>query len=229
MFALCDGAHALPLGAAQDHKRVGEGDVGPNTGGMGAYSPPPALTPELEAAAMEKIVRPALAELARQGTPFRGFLFAGLMLTGDGPKLIEFNVRLGDPEAECLLPRLHSDLLPALVAACDGELADFDLRWKPGAALTVVLAARGYPGTPVRHAPVGSLAEAEAVPGALVFQAGTEVLDGTLVTAGGRVLAITGTGADLPAAHAAAYRAVNAIDAEALFHRRDIGWQALRE
>jgi phosphoribosylamine---glycine ligase len=228
LFALCDGVTALPFGAAQDHKRVGEGDVGPNTGGMGAYSPPPALTPAVEAAAMEKIIRPALAELARQGTPFRGFLFAGLMLTGDGPKLIEFNVRLGDPEAECLLPRLQSDVLPALLAACDGELSDFDLRWRPGAALTVVLAARGYPGTPVRHAPIGSLAGAEAVPGALVFQAGTEVLHGTLVTAGGRVLAITGTGADLPAAHEAAYRAVNAVGAEALFHRRDIGWRALR-
>ena len=133
LFALCDGTHAIPFGAAQDHKRAGEGDTGPNTGGMGAYSPPPALTPALQEAAMARIVRPALAELARQGTPFRGILYAGLILTADGPKLIEFNVRLGDPEAQCLLPRLHSDLLPALLAACDGELGDFDLRWKPQA------------------------------------------------------------------------------------------------
>ncbi len=227
LFALCDGTTALPLGAAQDHKRVGEGDTGPNTGGMGAYSPPPALTPALEAEAMARIVRPALAELARQGTPFRGILFAGLMLTADGPKLIEFNVRFGDPEAECLLPRLQSDLLPALLAACDGELADFDLRWRPVASLCVILAARGYPGTPIRHAPIGQLAAAEAVPGALVFQAGTDRLDGQLVSSGGRVLAVTGTGADLHAAHAAAYRAVAAIAAPDLFHRRDIGWRAL--
>jgi phosphoribosylamine--glycine ligase len=227
LFALCDGIHAVPLGAAQDHKRAGEGDTGPNTGGMGAYSPPPALTPALETAAMDRIIRPALAELARQGTPFRGILFAGLMLTADGPKLIEFNVRFGDPEAECLLPRLQSDLLPALMAACDGELGDFDLRWRAEASLTVILAAHGYPGTPAKHAPIGSLAAAQAVPGALVFQAGTELLGGELVSSGGRVLAVTGTGPDLRAAHDAAYRAVNAIGAPALFHRRDIGWRAL--
>jgi len=227
LFALCDGINALPLGAAQDHKRVGEGDTGPNTGGMGAYSPPPALTPALEAEAMHRIIHPSLAELARQGTPFRGILFAGLMLTADGPKLIEFNVRFGDPEAECLLPRLQSDLLPALLAACDGELGNFALRWQPGAALTVVLAADGYPGTPVRHAPIGSLAAAAAVPGALVFQSGTDRLDGALVSSGGRVLAVTGTGPDLPTARVAAYRAVAAIDAPLLFHRRDIGWRAL--
>jgi len=227
LFALCDGTSALPLGAAQDHKRVGEGDTGPNTGGMGAYSPPPALTPALEADAMDRIIVPALAELARQGTPFRGILFAGLMLTADGPKLIEFNVRLGDPEAECLLPRLQSDLLPALLAACDGELADFDLRWRPVSAMTVVLAARGYPAAPIKHARIGSLSVAEAVPDALLFQAGTEMLAGNLVSSGGRVLAVTGIGPDLQAAHDAAYRAVNAIDAPDLFHRRDIGWRAL--
>ncbi len=226
-FALCDGTHAIPFGAAQDHKRAGEGDTGPNTGGMGAYAPPPSLTPALAVAAMERIVRPALAELVRQGTPFRGILFAGLMLTGEGPKLIEFNVRLGDPEAQCLLPLLHSDLLPALVAACEGELGDFDLRWKPAAALAVVLAARGYPGAYARHTPIGDLRAAEAVPGALVFHAGTEILDGRLVAAGGRVLTVTGTGADIAAAHAAAYRAVAAIDWPDGYFRRDIGWRAL--
>jgi phosphoribosylamine--glycine ligase len=227
LFALCDGTHAIPLGAAQDHKRVGEGDTGPNTGGMGAYSPPPALTPALEADAMAQIIRPALAELAKQGTPFRGILFAGLMLTADGVKLIEFNVRFGDPEAECLLPRLQSDLLPALMAACDGELVDFSLVWRKVAALTVVLAARGYPGAPEKHAQIGSLADAEAVPGALVFQSGTEVLDGALVSSGGRVLAITGTGSDLDAAQKAAYVAARQVAAPALFYRRDIGWRAL--
>jgi phosphoribosylamine---glycine ligase len=226
-FALCDGMHAIPLGAAQDHKRVGEGDTGPNTGGMGAYSPPPAFTPALEQMAMERIVRPALAELARQGTPFRGILFAGLMLTADGPKLIEFNVRFGDPEAECLLPRLQSDLLPALLAACDGELAHFALRWRALASLTVIMAARGYPGAPPRHTPIGDLAAAEAVPGALVFHAGTERLDGKLVSSGGRVLAVCGTGTDLEAAHAAAYRAVAAVAWPDGFFRRDIGWRAL--
>jgi phosphoribosylamine--glycine ligase len=227
LFALCDGTHALPFGAAQDHKRAGEGDTGPNTGGMGAYSPPPALTPAARDAAMDRIIRPALAELARQGTPFRGFLYAGLILTADGPKLIEFNVRLGDPEAQCLLPRLASDLLPALLAACDGELGDFDLRWKDAAALAVVLAARGYPGSHARHTPIGDLGAAEAVPGALVFQAGTELLDGRLVASGGRVLTVCGTGPDLAAAHATAYRAVAAIDWPEGFHRRDIGWRAL--
>ncbi len=226
-FALCDGKHAIALGAAQDHKRVGEGDTGPNTGGMGAYSPPPVFTPELEHETMARIVRPALAELARQGTPFRGILFAGLMLTADGPKLIEFNVRFGDPEAECLLPRLQSDLLPALLAACDGELANFALRWRKRSALSVVMAARGYPGTPVRHSKLGSLAAAEAVPGALVFQSGTERLDGQLVSSGGRVLTVCGTGETLAEAQACAYRAVGAVHWPEGFFRRDIGWRAL--
>ena len=226
-FALCDGAHAIALGSAQDHKRVGEGDTGPNTGGMGAYSPPPAFTPELEHETMARIVRPALAELARQGTPFRGILFAGLMLTAEGPKLIEFNVRFGDPEAECLLPRLQSDLLPALLAACDGELGHFTLRWQARATLAVVMAARGYPGKPVRHTKIGDLAAAEAVPGALVFQSGTERLDGQLVSSGGRVLTVCGCGADLASARDAAYRAVAAVAWPEGFCRRDIGWRAL--
>jgi phosphoribosylamine--glycine ligase len=227
LFALCDGTHAIPLGAAQDHKRVGEGDTGPNTGGMGAYSPPPALTPALEADAMERIIRPALAEMARQGTPFRGILYAGLMLTAEGPKLIEFNVRFGDPECQVLMLRLKSDLLAALVAACDGELAAFDLRWRDEAAIAVVMAAKGYPGTPVMHTPIGSLVAAEAVPGVQVFQAGTELRDGQLVSAGGRVLNVCATGADLATAHRAAYAAVGKIDWSAGFCRRDIGWRAL--
>ncbi|HEY0420164.1 MAG TPA: phosphoribosylamine--glycine ligase [Acetobacteraceae bacterium] len=227
LFALCDGAHAIPLGAAQDHKRVGDGDTGPNTGGMGAYSPPPALTPELAEQVMARIVRPALAEMARQGTPFRGILFAGLMLTEDGPKLIEFNVRFGDPECQVLMLRLKSDLLAALLAACDGELARFDLRWHDAPALGVVMAARGYPGTPVRHSPISGVEAASQVPGVQVFQAGTELLGGQLVNAGGRVLTICATAPDLHAARAAAYAAVDRIDWPEGFCRRDIGWRAL--
>jgi phosphoribosylamine--glycine ligase len=227
LFALCDGSHAIPLGAAQDHKRVGDGDTGANTGGMGAYSPPTALTPALEHAAMERIIRPALAELEAQGTPFRGILFAGLMLTADGPKLIEFNVRFGDPECQVLVLRLKSDLLAALAAACDGELSAFDLRWRDEAAIAVVMAARGYPGEPVHHARIGSLDAAKGVPDVQVFQAGTELLDGQLVSAGGRVLTVCATGATLKAARASAYAAVDRIDWPEGFCRRDIGWRAL--
>jgi phosphoribosylamine--glycine ligase len=227
LFALCDGTHAIAFGAAQDHKRVGEGDTGPNTGGMGAYAPPPALTPELEKAAMDRIVRPVLAELARQGTPFRGILFAGLMLTPEGPKLIEFNVRFGDPECQALLPRLRSDLLPALLAACDGELDAFDLRWEPLASIAVVMAARGYPGEYRKGTPIFGLDRASAIPNVVVFQAGTEMLDGQLVATGGRVLTVCATGPDLKAAHDSAYRAVAEIDWPDGFCRRDIGWRAL--
>ena len=229
-FALCDGQTALPLGAAQDHKRVGEGDTGPNTGGMGAYSPPPAFTPEVEARVMERIIRPALTEMARRGTPFRGVLFAGLMLTSNGPKLIEFNVRFGDPECQALMLRLRSDLLAALVAACDGELADFDLRWEKEPSLVVVMAAEGYPGAPRKGTEIRGLERAAQVPGVQVFHAGTARRDdGALVADGGRVLAVAATGATLRAARDAAYAAVDAIDWLGGFCRRDIGWRALGE
>jgi phosphoribosylamine--glycine ligase len=224
LFALCDGTTALALGSAQDHKRVGDGDTGPNTGGMGAYSPTPALTPALEAAALDGIIRPALAEMARRGTPFRGVLYAGLMLTAEGAKLIEFNVRFGDPECQVLMLRLKSDLLAALLAACDGELADFDLRWSDEAAIAVVLAARGYPADPVRHSPIGALPGG----GAVVFHAGTALVEGRLVSAGGRVLNICATAPTLAAARKAAYVAVDATDWPDGFCRRDIGWRALR-
>ncbi len=228
LFALCDGTHAIPLGAAQDHKRVGDGDTGPNTGGMGAYSPPPALTPALEHAAMSRIVRPALAEMASRGTPFRGILFAGLMLTDGGPRLIEFNVRFGDPECQVLLLRLRADLLLALQAACDGELRNFALRWDDRAAICVVMAANGYPGTPLRHTPIAGIERAEAVPDARVFHAGTEMLDGKLVSSGGRVLTVCATGPDLRAARDSAYQAVRRIDWPDGFYRHDIGWRALK-
>ena len=218
LFALCDGANAISLGAARDHKRVGDGDTGPNTGGMGAISPPPGWSDALEAAAMDGIIRPALAEMAARGTPFRGVLFAGLMLTAEGAKLIEFNVRLGDPEAQCLLSRLRSDLLPALLAACEGGLDAFDLRWKPDVSVAVVLASRGYPGATQPSA----LPSLEAA-GLTVFQAATEMRDGVLTATGGRVLTVVATAPSDAAARDAAYRGVDAIGWAGGFCRRDIG------
>jgi len=227
-FALCDGETALPMAAAQDHKRVGEGDTGPNTGGMGAYSPPPAFTDALRDEVMARIVNPVLAEMRRRGAPFRGVLFAGLMLAADGPKLIEFNVRFGDPECQALMVRLRSDLLPALLAACDGELARFDLRWEALHALVVVMASRGYPGAYAKGSEIRGLERAARVPGVQVFHAGTARReDGALVAAGGRVLGAPATGATLRAARDAAYAAVDAIDWPEGFCRRDIGWRAL--
>ncbi len=228
VFALCDGTTALPLPAAQDHKRVGEGDTGPNTGGMGAYSPPPMFDEAAREDVMARIIRPVLAEMARRGTPFRGVLFAGLMLTAEGPKLLEFNVRFGDPECQALMLRLRSDLLTALLAACAGELRDFDLRWSPDPSLVVVMAARGYPGAYAKGSAIRGLDRAAAVPGVEVFHAGTaRRADGALVAAGGRVLGIAATGATLAAAREAVYRAVDAIDWPEGFCRRDIGWRAL--
>jgi phosphoribosylamine--glycine ligase len=227
-FALCDGTTALPMAAAQDHKRVGDGDTGPNTGGMGAYSPPPAFTAALEAEVMQRIVQPSLAEMAKRGTPFRGVLFVGLMLTEAGPKLIEFNVRFGDPECQVLMLRLQSDLLTALLAACDGELDRFSLRWSQEAAMVVVMAAAGYPGAYAKNTVIEGLEDAARIPGAQVFHAGTaRAEDGALVSTGGRVLGVSGTGATLQAAHDAAYAAVDAIRWPEGFCRRDIGWRAL--
>ncbi|NOG73684.1 phosphoribosylamine--glycine ligase [Roseicella sp. DB1501] len=229
-FALCDGETALPLGAAQDHKRVGDGDTGPNTGGMGAYSPPPVFTAALQDRVMAEVVRPTLAEMARRGTPFRGVLFAGLMLTATGPKLIEFNVRFGDPECQALMLRLRSDLLAAQLAACDGELRDFDLRWDPRPSLVVVMAARGYPGAYAKGTEIRGLERAAAVPGVQVFHAGTaRRADGAVVANGGRVLGIAASGATLRAARDAAYAAVAEIDWPEGFCRRDIAHLALPE
>ena len=216
------------LGAAQDHKRVGDGDTGPNTGGMGAYSPPPAFTDAMRDRVMAEIVQPTLAEMARRGAPFKGLLFAGLMLTATGPRLIEFNVRFGDPECQALMLRLRSDLLPALLAACGGELHAFDLRWQALHSLVVVLAAEGYPGTPRKGTEIRGLEAAAQLPGVQLFHAGTARReDGALVANGGRVLAVCGTGPTLRAARDAAYAAVDAIDWPGGFCRRDIGWRAL--
>jgi phosphoribosylamine---glycine ligase len=228
LFALCDGTAAVLLGSAQDHKRVGDGDTGPNTGGMGAYAPVPAFPPAAERAAFDRIILPALGEMAARDTPFRGVLYAGLMLTEDGPKLIEFNVRFGDPECQILLPRLRSDLLPALQAACDGELANFDLRFFDTAAVAVVMAAKGYPEAPERGGEIKGLDRAAAVADVQVFHAGTEQdADGRIRAVGGRVLTICATGDTLKHARDRAYEAVDRIEWPTGFCRRDIGWRAL--
>ena len=219
LFALCDGTDAVFLGAAKDHKRVGDGDTGPNTGGMGAFSPVPGFDAE---AALDTFIRPVLAELARRGTPFRGILFAGLMRTANGPRLIEYNVRFGDPECQALLPLLRSDLLPGLIAACDGELGRFDLRWREDACVAVVMAACGYPAAPHTGSVIDGLEAAASVPGALVFQAGTRVEDGRLIAAGGRVLTICGTGPDHETARSTAYAAVDRVRWPEGFCRHDI-------
>jgi phosphoribosylamine---glycine ligase len=226
-FALCDGTHALPLGAAQDHKRVGDGDTGPNTGGMGAYSPAPIVTPAMAERIMREVINPTVAGMAKENRPFRGVLFAGLMIGARGPQLIEYNVRFGDPECQVLMPRLKSDLLPALIAARDGTLGTFDLRWHDTAALCVVMATRGYPGDYGKGSEIRNLDAAGAVPGVTVFHAGTKAGDGRVLASGGRVLGVTATAATIQAAHGAAYKAVDAIDWPEGFCRRDIGWRAV--
>ena len=225
-FALCDGKTALPLASAQDHKRVGEGDTGPNTGGMGAYSPAPVMTANLQDEVMATIIRPTMAAMARRGTPFIGILFAGLMITDEGPKLIEYNTRFGDPECEVLMPRMKSDLVAALLAACDGLLASLDVRWWDDAALTVVMCGRGYPGTPEKGAVIEGIDTAEALDGVLVFHAGTAEQGGVVTANGGRVLNLVGLGPTVAAARAKAYAAVDAITWDGAFCRRDIGWRA---
>lgn len=227
-FALCDGTHALALASAQDHKRVGDGDTGPNTGGMGAYSPAPVMTPAMEERVMAEIIRPTLAGMAKRGTPFQGVLFAGLMITAQGPKLIEYNVRFGDPECEVLMPRLKSDIVPALLASCDGVLDNVDLRWRDEAALTVVLAARGYPAKPETGSVIRGVEKAEALDDVLVFHAGTKLKEGELTANGGRVLNVVGLGKSVREAQVRAYEAVDRIDWPEGFCRRDIGWQAVK-
>ncbi len=225
-FCLCDGETASPFGSAQDHKRVGDGDTGPNTGGMGAYSPAPAFTVELQERVMSTIVRPTLRGMAEIGAPFKGVLFAGLILTADGPKLIEYNVRFGDPECQVLLTRLEEDLVPLLLACTSGKLAERTVRWSDDVALAVVLAANGYPGAPEKGTAIAGIERAEAA-GANVFHAGTAENAGALVAAGGRVLNVTTIGPTVTAAQAAAYRAVDLIDWPGGFCRRDIGWRAV--
>jgi phosphoribosylamine--glycine ligase len=223
VFALCDGTDAIFLGAARDHKRVGDGDTGPNTGGMGAIAPPPSFTHATQLQVMESIIRPTLEEMTARGAPFRGILFAGIMLTAAGPKLIEFNVRFGDPECETLLPLLESDLLEALLAACDGRVAEIELRWRPEASVSVVMAARGYPGAYARGEAIGGLDGLAALSDVTVCQAGTRAEAGGVVSDGGRVLVVTATAPSLAAARARAYAAVDAVHWPGGFCRRDIG------
>ncbi len=228
VFALVDGAHCLPLASAQDHKRVGDGDTGPNTGGMGAYSPAPVMTPEMTARTMNDIVVPTLRAMKVMGAPFKGVLFAGLMITKEGPKLIEYNVRFGDPETQVLMLRLMSDFLPALIASRDGQLKSFDLRWYPDAALTVVMAAKGYPGDYERGSAIEGLEEAAQVEGVEIFHAGTKAVGGRITANGGRVLNVSAQGKSVSEAQTRAYQAIDRIRWPKGFCRRDIGWQAVK-
>ena len=225
-FALVDGKDALPLATAQDYKRVGEGDIGPNTGGMGAISPVPGFDPALEGVVMERVILPAVAAMQRAGRTFKGILYAGLMLTEAGPKLLEFNTRFGDPECQVLMMRLMSDLLPALVAARDGVLRSFDLRWHADHALCVVMAAKGYPEKPKRGSEICGLGAAASDPEVKIFHAGTRREGDHILADGGRVLGVTALGRDLASARKRAYAAVDCIDWPEGFCRRDIGRDA---
>ena len=236
-FALCDGRHALALATAQDHKRVGDGDTGPNTGGMGAYSPAPVMTNEMVERTMREIIAPTVAGMNTRGHPFRGVLFAGLMITAEGPKLIEYNARFGDPETQVLMIRLKSDLLAALLATADGVLDKFNVRWHDDAALTVVMAANGYPGPPGKGTEIRGLEAAGAIEGVEIFHAGTRREDSVgsgsqarparILADGGRVLAVTARGTTVAEAQARAYAAVRLIDWPGGFCRTDIGWRAV--
>ncbi len=226
-FALSDGTHAVPLVAAQDHKRVGDGDTGPNTGGMGAYSPAPVMTPAMVERTMAEIVRPTIAAMAKRGTPFKGVLFAGLMIGGDGPKLIEFNTRFGDPETQVLMLRLKSDVLVALLAAADGTLENLTLDWSGDVALTVVMAANGYPGAYVKGSEIRGLDAATRVAGVQIFHAGTTRTADRIIASGGRVLNVSAVGRTVEEARERAYAAIDLIEWSGGFCRRDIGWRAI--
>jgi len=227
-FALSDGVNVVPLAGAQDHKRVGDGDVGPNTGGMGAYSPAPVLPPSLEQVAMEQFIKPTVAAFAAKGRPYMGVLYLGLMITKAGPKLVEYNARFGDPECQVLVPRLKSDLLAALLAARNGTLDRLKLEWRDDVALTVVMASRGYPGSYDKGHVITGLDAAAKMPGVTVFHAGTEKRGDDIVAIGGRVLNVTALGKDVTEAQARAYAAVDLIRWDGAFCRRDIGWRALK-
>ncbi|WP_455272490.1 phosphoribosylamine--glycine ligase [Rhizobium herbae] len=224
-FCLCDGKTALALASAQDHKRVGDGDTGPNTGGMGAYSPAPVMTPDMVERTMRDIIEPTISGMADSGHPFTGVLFAGLMITAKGPELIEYNVRFGDPECQVLMMRLKSDLLPLLYAAATGTLASVSAEWRDEAALTVVMASKGYPGAYEKNTPIARLPEAGT--NAKVFHAGTALKDGQLVATGGRVLNVTAMGSTVSAAKDSAYATLDRVEWDNGFCRRDIGWQAV--
>jgi len=225
-FALSDGTNVVPLAGAQDHKRVGDGDTGPNTGGMGAYSPAPVLTAHLEQVAMDIFIKPTVAAMAARGMPYMGVLYLGLMITKDGPKLVEYNCRFGDPECQVLMPRLKSDLLTALLAARDGRLEP--LEWHDDVALTVVMASKGYPGPYEKGHVITGLEEAAKMPGVTLFHAGTQRRGDDIVAIGGRVLNVTALGRNVTKARARAYAAAAKIQWQGAFYRKDIGWRALK-
>jgi phosphoribosylamine--glycine ligase len=225
-FALSDGTNVIPLASAQDHKRVGDGDTGPNTGGMGAYSPAPVLPPSLEQVAMDRFIKPTIAAMAAKGMPYMGVLYLGLMITKQGLKLVEYNARFGDPECQVLMPRLKSDLLAALLAARDGKLTP--LEWRDDAALTVVMASKGYPGTYGKGHVITGLEAAAKLPGVTIFHAGTERRGNDILAVGGRVLDVTAVGKTIAEARDRAYAAVELIHWDGAFCRRDIGWRALK-
>lgn len=226
-FCLCDGKTAIPFGSAQDHKRVGDGDTGANTGGMGAYSPAPVMTEAMTKRVMKEIVEPTMRGMADLGCPFSGVLFVGLMITKKGPELIEFNVRFGDPECQVLMMRLKSDLLPVLRDVAEGHLDDVKLDWSSDSALTVVMAAKGYPADPQKGSVISGIDKADHLPDVKVFHAGTTLKDGKIIANGGRVLNVTATGRTVKQAQARAYQAINLIDWPEGFCRHDIGWRAI--
>jgi phosphoribosylamine--glycine ligase len=228
-FALCDGETAIPLATAQDHKRVFDHDQGPNTGGMGAYSPTPFVTPEVHDQIMSRIILPTVAGMKQRGMPFRGILYAGVMVTAQGPKLFEYNVRFGDPECQVLMLRMMSDIVPAFLASCDGQLRNFDLRWFPDPALTVVMAAKGYPGDYAKGTRIEGLDEAAKIEGVEIFHAGTVAKDGAVLANGGRVLNVCAMGKTVLEAQQRAYAAVDRIKWPDGFCRRDIAWQAVEQ
>ncbi len=226
-FALCDGETAVPLATAQDHKQVGEGDTGPNTGGMGAYSPAPVMTKKMCQRTMDEIILPTVQAMKDIGTPFKGVFFAGLMITEKGPELIEYNVRFGDPECQVLMMRLEDDLVELLLAAAQGSLANMQTSWRNQAALCVVMAANGYPGSYDKNSQIANLDEAQAIDGVEIFHAGTKVEDSKTLAIGGRVLNVTALGATVSQARNTAYAAVKKIDWPGGFYRNDIGWRAI--
>jgi phosphoribosylamine--glycine ligase len=226
-FALCDGETALAFASAQDHKRVGDGDTGPNTGGMGAYSPAPVMTAEMSERVMAEIIRPTVAAMKAEGCPFKGVFFAGLMITAKGPELIEYNTRFGDPETQVMMERLESDLLDLLLACAEGTLAEKTVRLRDETALTVVVAAKGYPGSVEKGSEIRGLDRAEAMPGVTVYHAGTKADGDRILANGGRVLNVTARGRSVAEAQARAYAAADAIDWPEGFCRRDIGWRAV--
>jgi len=227
-FALCDGEHALPLATAQDHKRAFDGDNGPNTGGMGAYSPAPVMSDAICSRVMDEMIMPTLRALKTMGAPYKGVIYAGVMVTEQGPKLVEYNARFGDPECQVLMLRMMSDIVPALLACADGQLKNFSLRWYDEAALTVIMATKGYPGDYGKGSVIEGLDEAAKVEGVEIFHAGTKAKDGKILANGGRVLNICATGKTVAEAQRRAYHAIDRIHWPEGFYRRDIGWQAVK-